>query len=90
MVGQRNIQRVTGGISDLVGSIPGAIGSVAATSIFGGTVSFNPDPIQALKTTANLVGRSVVNRSQDKFAAGVAAGVTAIVSGFVPKDDDDG
>ncbi len=90
VVGQRNIQRVTGGISDLVGSIPGAIGSVAATSIFGGTVSFNPDPIQALKTTGTLVGRSIVNRSQDKFAAGVAAGVTAIVSGFVPKDDDDG
>ena len=92
VVGQRNIQRVTGGVSDIFASIPGAIGSVAATSIFGGTVSFNPDPIQALKTTANHISRSVVNRTRDKFAAGVTgvvvAGASAVVSGVTSNDDD--
>jgi hypothetical protein len=93
VVGQRNIQRVTGGVSDIFASIPGAIGSVAATSIFGGTVSFNPDPIQALKTTANQISRSVVNRTRDRFAAGVAAvvvaGASAVVSGVTSNNNDD-
>ena len=92
VIGQGNLQRVTGGVSDIFASIPGAIGSVAATSIFGGTVSFNPDPIQALKTTANQISRSVVNRTRDKFAAGVTAvvvaGASAVVSGVTTADDD--
>lgn len=93
VIGQQNLQRVTGGVSDIFASIPGAIGSVAATSIFGGTVSFNPDPIQALKTTANQISRSTVNRARNKFAAGVAAvvvaGSGAIVSGVTSNDAND-
>ena len=67
VVGDRNIQLVEGTLTDLVGSIPGAIGTVAAASIFGGTVSFQPDPKDVLRTTANTVSRSVVNRSRDRF-----------------------
>ena len=82
VVGNTNIQRVQDSIGGIVGSIPNAIGTVAAASIFGGTVSFNPDPIQALRTTANQVSRSVVNRTRDGFAAGVAAGVSTVVTGI--------
>lgn len=82
VVGQRNIQLVEDTIGGLVGSIPGAIGTVAAASIFGGTVSFQPDPRDVLRTTANTVSRSVVNRSRDKFASAVSAGVGAVVNGF--------
>ena len=93
VIGQQNLQRVTGGVSDIFASIPGAIGSVAATSIFGGTVSFNPDPLQLLKSTANQISRSTVNRVRDRFKAGVTAvaiaGTAAVVSGITSKDDTD-
>jgi hypothetical protein len=83
IVGQQNVQRVADGIGGVVGSIPNAIGTVAAASIFGGTVSFNPDPIQALRTTANQIGRSAVNRTRDNFAAGVSAASNTVVTGIV-------
>lgn len=87
VIGDRNIQLVEGTLTDLVGSIPGALGTVAAASIFGGTVSFQPDPKDVLKTTANTVSRNIVNRSRDKFASAVAAGVGAVVNGFRTGDD---
>jgi len=83
VVGQQNLQRLTGGVSDIFASIPGAIGSVAATSIFGGTVSFNPDPINLLKTTANNIGRGAVNRTKNRFASGVGAVATAGLNSVV-------
>ena len=86
IVGTRNIQLLEGAIGDVVGAIPGAISSYATASIFGGTVSFNPDPRDALKTTANQVSRSVFNRTRDSFSAGVAGAVrgagNALVNGF--------
>jgi len=90
VVGQQNIQRVSDGIGGVLGSIPNAIGTVAAASIFGGTVSFNPDPVQALRTTANLIGRNAINRTRDNFTAGVAAGVSSIVTGIVTPEEEDG
>ena len=90
VIGQQNIQRVSDGIGGVVGSIPNAIGTVAAASIFGGTVSFNPDPVQALRTTANQVGRSAVNRTRDNFQAAVAAGASSIVTGIVTPEEEDG
>jgi len=90
VIGQQNIQRVADGIGGVVGSIPNAIGTVAAASIFGGTVSFNPDPIQALRTTANQIGRSAVNRTRDNFAAGVGAAVNTVVTGIVEPEGADG
>jgi len=90
IIGQQNIQRVSDDIGGIVGSIPNAIGTIAAASIFGGTVSFNPDPIQTLRTTANQIGRSAVNRTRDNFTAGVAAGVSSIVTGIVEPEEDDG
>ncbi len=90
VVGQQNLQRVSDGIGGVVGSIPNAIGTVAAASIFGGTVSFNPDPIQALRTTANAIGRSALNRTRDNFAAGVGAAVNTVVTGIVEPEVEDG
>lgn len=89
VIGQTNVLRVQDSISGIVGSIPNAIGTVAAASIFGGTVSFNPDPIQALQTTVNTVGRTTFNRTRNKFAAGVTAGVSTIVTGITSGGDDD-
>lgn len=78
VIGQNNVVRVSDGIGGVLGSIPNAIGTVAAASIFGGTVSFNPDPIQALRTTANQIGRDTINRTRNNFEAGVSAGATAV------------
>ena len=82
VIGQTNVQRVQDEIGGIVGSIPNAIGTVAAASIFGGTVSFNPDPLQSLRTTANRISRTAVGRTRDNFQAGVAAGVTTVVTGI--------
>lgn len=90
VVGDRNIQLVEGTLTDLVSSIPGAIGTVAAASIFGGTVSFQPDPKDVLRTTANTVSRSIVNRSRDKFKSAVVSGIGAVVNGFNTSGDDGG
>jgi len=83
VIGQTNVQRIQDDIGGVIGSIPNAIGTVAAASIFGGTVSFNPDPLQALRTTANRISRTAVNRTRDNFQAGVSAGVTTVVTGIV-------
>lgn len=90
VIGQQNVQRVQDDVRGIFGSIPGAIGTVAAASIFGGTVSFQPDPVQALKTTANNVSRSVVNRSRDKFKSAVASGISSIVTGIANSGDGNG
>lgn len=89
-IGERNVNLLQGSISNLVGGIPGAISSVVTTSIFGGTVSFNPDPIKALKTTANQVSRNVVNSTRNNFASGLEAAAGTVVNGFVPTGDDSG
>lgn len=81
VIGDRNVTRITDSIGGVVGAIPGAIGAYASASIFGGEVSFNPDPLQALRTTGNQVGRSVVNRARGNFAAAVAQTGANILSG---------
>ena len=88
VIGQHNLIRVSDGIGGVLGSIPNAIGTVAAASIFGGTVSFNPDPIQALRSTANQIGRSVINRTRDNFTAAVVAGVSTVVTGIAQPETD--
>lgn len=88
-IGQRNVQLVQGSIDTIKANIPGAISSVVSTSIFGGTIGINPDPIQALRTTANQVSRSIINRTRDNFTAGVTAGISNVVTGF-SRDDEDG
>jgi len=81
IIGETNVQRIQDDIGGVIGSIPNAIGTVAAASIFGGTVSFNPDPLQSLRTTANRISRTAVNRTRDNFAAGVAAATSTVVNG---------
>jgi len=89
-IGERNKNLLQGSIDNLVGAVPGAISSVVTTSIFGGTVSINPDPLKALKTTANQVGRNVVNNTRNNFGSGVEAAIGTVVNGFVPEGDDGG
>ena len=88
VIGQHNLIRVSDGIGGVLGSIPNAIGTIAAASIFGGTVSFNPDPIQSLRSTANQIGRSVINRTRDNFTATVAEGVATVVTGIAQPETD--
>lgn len=88
VIGQRNLSLVQDSIGDIVGSIPDAIGTTVAASIFGGTVSFNPDPIAALKTTANTILRGTINRTRDNFAAGITGGVTNVVTGIIDPGDE--
>lgn len=81
-IGDRNVVRITDTIDGVVGSIPDAIGTVASASIFGGEISFNPDPLQALRTTGNQVGRSVINRARGSFGAAVSQTAGNILSGI--------
>ncbi len=80
-IGDRNLTRLSDSIGGVVGSIPDAIGTVASASIFGGEISFNPDPLQALRTTGNQVGRDIVNRGRRNFAAAVSQTGANIISG---------
>jgi hypothetical protein len=86
IVGTRNTQLLQDSIGGVVGAIPGAISSYATASIFGGTVSFQPDPVDALKTTANQISRGAFGRTRNAFQAGVAGAVqgagNSIVNGF--------
>lgn len=90
IVGQTNLQLVQGSLSTIRDTIPGAIASVASTSIFGGTIGINPDPLQALKSSGNQFVRGVVNRTRDNFTAGVTAGISNVVTGFSREDDNGG
>ena len=85
--GDRNVTRITDTIGGVVNSIPDAIGTVASASIFGGEISFNPDPLQALRTTGNQVGRDVFNRARGGFGATVSQGVGAVLDGIVGGGD---
>jgi hypothetical protein len=84
-IGERNLNRLSDSIGGVVGAIPDAIGTIASASIFGGEISFNPDPLQALRTTGSQVGRSVINRARGNFGAAVASTASqvgaAIISG---------
>jgi hypothetical protein len=82
VIGQENVARVEDSISGIVGAIPDAIGTVVSASIFGGTVSLNPDPVQALRTTANQISRSVYNTARNNFQSTVSGAVTSVVSGI--------
>jgi hypothetical protein len=88
IIGEKNVQRVEDSITGIVQSIPNAIGQIASASIFGGEISLQPDPVNALKTTANQVGRSVINNTRDKFTSAVAGAATnaakSIVTGITP------
>ena len=88
VIGDRNATRVSDTIGGIVGSIPNAIGTIASTSIFGGEISFNPDPLQALRTTGNEIGRDIVNRGRGNFAAAVAGAAGNILSGVFGDGDD--
>lgn len=82
----RSLQRVEGTLDGIVQSIPNAIGSAVSTTIFGGTISFQPDPVKAVKTTVNQISRDVVGGGRRAVTAAVAgvvtAGAGAVVDGF--------
>lgn len=97
-VADRSIQRVQGTLGGIVDSIPNAIGSAVSTAIFGGTISFQPDPVKAIKTTVNAISRDVVGSARRNVVAAVAGAVVtgagAVVEGFrnggrVPQPGDD-
>ena len=46
---------------EVVNTIPTAVGTVATTAIFGGTVSMNPDPVQYIAEDINREGRVTYN-----------------------------
>lgn len=101
IVGQlvgRSVQRVQGTVNGIVESIPNAIGSAVSATIFGGTVSFTPDPIKAVKTTVNQISRDAVNTGRREVASAVAGAVVAGVGAVIrsgqppetPPEEEDG
>jgi len=64
--------RLGGTVQGVVDSIPDAIGSAVSTSIFGGKISLDPDPVKAVKTGINAAGRDIIGTSRRAVTEGVA------------------
>lgn len=48
-------------MQNVADTIPSAVGTVAATAIFGGEVSVNPDPAAYIAEDVNREGRQIYN-----------------------------
>lgn len=86
LLGQQNIARLEDARDGIVSSIPGAISSVVSSSIFGGKVSFSPNPIKALKSTANAISRDVVFRGKEALRSTVKDKVRSVIDGVKGND----
>lgn len=78
------VQQTAGAIVD---SIPGAVSSVVSSSIFGGKVSFSPNPIRAVKSTANEAVRGAVFRGQEALSSRVTQSLRNIIDGVSEEDE---
>lgn len=79
----RIVARVQETRDAIVGSIPGAVSSAVSSTIFGGKVRFSPNPIKAVKSTANSIVRDSIFRGQEALSASVSASVTQAVQNVI-------
>lgn len=57
--GCASVNHIQDTTNTVAGSVPNAIGTVAAATIFGGEVSINPDPVQYIIDDINREGRII-------------------------------
>ena len=85
----RTQARVQESANAIVSSIPGAVSSVVSSSIFGGKVSFVPNPKKVLKSTANAVVRDAVFRGQEAVSATVQPKKETVIDGVESSSTDE-
>ena len=64
---------------NLVDNIPEATGTAAATVIFGGTISMNPDPVDYIAADVNREGRVIYNDTRRKTQAAIAESIAFLL-----------
>ena len=66
--------------NNVVKAVPAAVGSVATTAIFGGTVGVNPDPVGYIAEDVNREGRVAYNDARRKTAQAIADSIALLLS----------
>ena len=89
IAGRRNVARVEDNIAGIVDSIPNAVATAASASVFGGKISFQPNPIKAVKTSVNQLSRATAAGVRRQFTATVARGVSSVITGVQTGSQDD-
>lgn len=57
---------------EVVNTVPTAIGTVAATAVFGGEISMNPNPVEYIKEDVNRQGRYIYGDTRRKTKQSIA------------------
>ena len=65
---------------NVINTIPTAVGAVATTAIFGGTVSTNPDPVDYIAEDINREGRIIYNDTRRKTKQAIADSIAILFS----------
>jgi len=63
---------------NVINTIPTAVGTVATTAIFGGTVSMNPDPAGYIAEDINREGRVIYNDTRRKTQSAIAESIAIL------------
>ena len=64
--------------NNVVNTVPSAVGTVAGTAIFGGTVSVNPDPVGYIAEDINREGRVMYNDTRRKTTQAIADSIVIL------------
>lgn len=68
-------RRIQSGIDNIASTIPDAVAGAVTSTVFGGKISFSPNPLKAIRSTANQVARRAVDESREKFRTTVSRSV---------------
>ena len=63
---------------NVINTIPTAVGTIATTAIFGGTVSTNPDPVGYIAEDINREGRVIYNDTRRKTQSAIAESIAIL------------
>lgn len=74
-------QRVQSGINNIVSTIPDAVAGAVTSTVFGGKISFSPNPLKAIRSTANQEVRRAVDESRENLRTTVSRSVRGVVTG---------
>ena len=63
---------------NVINAIPAAVGTVATTAIFGGTVGVNPDPVAYIAEDINREGRVIYNDTRRNTQKAIAESIAIL------------
>lgn len=74
-------RRIQSGIDNIASTIPDAVAGAVTSTVFGGKISFSPNPLKAIRSTANQEARRAVDESRENFRTTVSRSVRRAVTG---------